>query len=116
MSEPPISVSGQRAEHATFAQRLRAEWTRFRASRGSVLGIVASVLAMWLLGGLSLAADVRSCSSGGVEVACESAPVGPSGEAVSDRFYFVHQTLTGDGSITARLTAMTGLIKEPPPP
>ncbi len=35
-------------------------------------------------------------------------PHGPGGEIVSDSFYFVHQPLTGNGSITARVTSLTG--------
>src|SRR2546430_10171049 len=35
-------------------------------------------------------------------------PVGPGGEAVTDSLYFVHQPLTGNGSITVALTSLTG--------
>jgi ABC-type transport system involved in multi-copper enzyme maturation permease subunit len=35
-------------------------------------------------------------------------PHGPGGEVVSDSFYFAHQPLTGNGSITARVTSLTG--------
>ena len=37
-------------------------------------------------------------------------PVGPGGEAVTDSFYFVHRPLAGNGSITARVTSLTGLL------
>lgn len=47
--------------------------------------------------------------------ACPAVPVGPGGEAVNDRFFFVHRSLTGDGSITVRLTSLTGIITYPPP-
>jgi hypothetical protein len=40
--------------------------------------------------------------------------VGPDGEPVFDSFYFVHQPLAGNGSITARVTSMTGLVTYPP--
>ena len=33
---------------------------------------------------------------------------------MSDSYYFVHQTLDGNGSITVRVTSMTGLITYPP--
>ena len=36
-------------------------------------------------------------------------PVGPGGEAVTDSFYFVRRPLAGNGSITARVTSLTGL-------
>ncbi|OPA77754.1 hypothetical protein BVG16_15090 [Paenibacillus selenitireducens] len=91
-----------------FAKLLRAEWTNFLKNRGLVIGIVSAVLLIMLPG---LFISVTSSNGGG------SPPilVGPDGEAVTDKFYFVHKPLTGDGSITVRLTSMTGRIKEPPP-
>jgi hypothetical protein len=44
-----------------------------------------------------------------------SLPLGPDGAAVIDRFYFMHKPLTGDGSIAARVTSLTGIITYPPP-
>ena len=35
-------------------------------------------------------------------------PHGPGGEIVTDSFYFVHQPLTGNGTITAEVTSLTG--------
>ncbi len=32
----------------------------------------------------------------------------PGGESVTDRFYFVHQALYGNGGVTARVTSLTG--------
>jgi hypothetical protein len=40
--------------------------------------------------------------------------VGPEGQEVTDAFTFVHQPLTGDGSITARISSMAGML--PPAP
>jgi len=34
--------------------------------------------------------------------------LGPGGEAVTDSFYFVHQPMAAGGSITVRVTSMTG--------
>ena len=48
-----------------------------------------------------------SCTSG------VSFTLGPDGEPVSDSFYFVRQPLAGDGSITVRLTSLTGLLPSP---
>jgi hypothetical protein len=109
------SRSRPRPGRDSFGQLLHAEWTRFRAARGAVLGMTAAALVIGLLGVLVAVGYHSSCSKGNVEVACPAPPVGPSGDAVSDRFYFVHRSLTGDGSITVRLTSMTGRIKEPPP-
>jgi len=39
--------------------------------------------------------------------------VGPGGEAVSDSYYFVHQALRGNGSITIRVTSLTGRHSPP---
>ena len=36
--------------------------------------------------------------------------MGPNGEPVSDSFYFVHQPLGANGTITARVTSLTGLV------
>jgi ABC-type transport system involved in multi-copper enzyme maturation permease subunit len=108
-----------------FRQALRAEWTKFRTVRGWIIGAVVGVLVM---------AGVGLLASGGGQSSCQSAtgnsngqgntssgnchglsfPLGPGGEPVSDSFYFVRQPLAGDGSITVRVTSMTGLL--PPPP
>jgi ABC-type transport system involved in multi-copper enzyme maturation permease subunit len=102
-----------------FAQALRAEWTKFRTVRGWVIGTLVAVLAM---------AGVGLLASGGGRTACQAVGagangqpesggncqpsfiLGPDGEPVSDSFYFVRQPLAGDGSITVRLTSMTGLL------
>ncbi|MFI7442820.1 hypothetical protein [Nonomuraea indica] len=92
----------------------RAEWTKFRSVRGWVAGMTAAALVIVLLGLLSASGDHASCAgAGGVEIACPAPPVGPDGTAVSDRFFFVHRQLRGDGVITARLTSMTGQIRKP---
>lgn len=98
-----------------LAHPLRAEWAKFRTVRGWVIAMVAAALVTVLLGLLSASGNHTSCSNGPVEVGCPAVPVGPGGEAVSDKFYFVHQPLAGDGSITVRLTSMSGIITYPPP-
>ena len=42
-------------------------------------------------------------------LACPAPPTGPGGEWVTDSFYFVRQPLAGNGSITVRVTSLTGL-------
>lgn len=98
-----------------FGRLVRAEWTKFRTVRGWVLGIVAAAVVTVLLGLYVASNSLSSCSLGTVEVECPTPPVGPDGEAVRDKFYFVHQPLAGDGAITVRVTSMTGLITYPPP-
>ncbi|MEV2266888.1 ABC transporter permease subunit [Nonomuraea africana] len=96
-----------------FARLVRAEWTKFRTVRGWVIGAVVASLVIVLLGLFSASGSHASCSKGPVEVDCPEPPRGPEGQAVSDRFYFVHRTLEGDGGITVRVTSMTGEIRLP---
>ncbi|MBG0832013.1 ABC transporter permease subunit [Planomonospora sp. ID67723] len=96
-----------------FIHLLRAEWTKFRTVRGWVLALGAAVLVTVLLGVLLAAGSHTSCSKGPVEAPCPPLPTGPGGEAVEDKFYFVYRPLTGDGSITVRVTSMTGRIRLP---
>ncbi|GAA3236732.1 hypothetical protein GCM10020216_059550 [Nonomuraea helvata] len=92
---------------------LHAEWTRFRSARGRVLTMAASVLITVSLG-LLIAGGVRTtCVTGKGEGACPAPLVGPDGTAVKDKYYFVHQPLKGNGSITARVSNMTGQIRLP---
>lgn len=102
-----------------FAQVLHAEWTKFRTVRGWVMTAVAAALLIVLFaylgtfrhenGGICIGANPASgtCQS----FAHPTPPLGPGGEAVSDTYYFVHKTLTGDGSITTRVGAITGLLQ-----
>jgi ABC-type transport system involved in multi-copper enzyme maturation permease subunit len=94
-----------------FAQLLRAEWTKFRTVRGWVVGMGVAVLVTVLVGLLGPAGSSISCVSQETGKACHrsSPPLGPDGEAVTDSFYFVRQPLAGDGSITVRVTSLTGL-------
>ena len=108
---------GQQTGRDGFAQLLRAEWTKFRTVRGWVIGLLVAVLVMLGLGLFGAVGSSSSCqsTSGGPARSgqgCSTAnpPVGPGGEAVSDSFYFVRQPLAGNGSITVRVTSLTGLI------
>ncbi|NAS26323.1 ABC transporter permease subunit [Herbidospora sp. NEAU-GS84] len=107
------AFSRPRAGGGGFGQLLRAEWIKFKSVRGWVAAMAAAALVAVLLGVLSASGDHASCSSGPVEVACPPPVVGPGGEAVDDKFYFVHRPLAGDGGITVRLTSMTGQIRKP---
>jgi ABC-type transport system involved in multi-copper enzyme maturation permease subunit len=99
-----------------FVHLLRAEWTKFRTVRGWVIGTVAAVLVTVLVGLLGPAGSQVVCQ-GADGSACPgdtAPPLGPDGEAVTDSSYFVHQPLAGDGSITARVTSLTGQSDEGP--
>jgi ABC-type transport system involved in multi-copper enzyme maturation permease subunit len=102
-----------------FAQLLHAEWTKFRSVRGWVIGMIVAVLVTAGFGVLGAGSSQSSCQqagSGGTGPVrhgggcTPSFPLGPGGEPVTDSFYFVRQPLTGDGSITVRITSMTGLL------
>ncbi|MFD5325201.1 ABC transporter permease subunit [Streptomyces sp. NPDC127092] len=95
----------------TFPRLLRAEWTKFRTVRGWVLGMAAAALATVLVGLLGTAAP--GPSGQGTDT---SFPRGPGGEAVNDNFFLVHRTLTGDGSITVPVQALTGVPDAGPTP
>ena len=96
-----------RAGHGRFSDLLHAEWTKFRTVRGWVIGMAVAALVTVLIGLLSAAGSHTSCNGGPCRFLY---PVGPGGEAVTDSFYFVHQPLAGNGSITARVTSLTGLL------
>jgi ABC-type transport system involved in multi-copper enzyme maturation permease subunit len=104
-----------------FGQLLHAEWTKFRTVRGWVMGMIVAVLVTGGLGVLIGKSTVPSCSvqtssgqQGPVQhgAACGQPvyPLGPGGEPVRDEFYFVRQPLAGNGSITVRVTSLTGLL------
>jgi ABC-type transport system involved in multi-copper enzyme maturation permease subunit len=101
-----------------FAQLLHAELTKFRTVRGWLVGMVASVIVIAGLGLLFASTVQDSCmqSGGGPSrsgAACGlNFALGPTGEPVSDSFYFVHQPLTGNGSITVRMTSFAGLLPD----
>ncbi|MDX6342627.1 MAG: hypothetical protein QOH87_2765 [Trebonia sp.] len=101
-----------------FAQALRAELTKFRTVRGWIIGALVGVLVMAGVGLLASGGGQSSCQGVGAQGqqgsgSCThglSFTLGPGGEPVSDGFYFVRQPLAGDGSITVRLTSLTGLL------
>jgi ABC-type transport system involved in multi-copper enzyme maturation permease subunit len=99
----------------SFGQSLRAEWVKFRTVRGWVIAMFLAVLITVLLG---------IFAAGNVNIGCQNGPngpvltgkactptypIGPGGEAVTDSYYFVRQPLAGNGSITVRVTSLTGL-------
>jgi len=79
---------------------LHAEWTKFRTVRGLVIALCAAAVGFVLLSFLTALGSHLSIS--GVPA------TGPGGEPVSDTYMFVRQTLDGDGTLTARVTSLTG--------
>lgn len=89
-----------------FARLLRAEFTKFRTVRAWMIALCAAAVVFVLLAFLGAFAS----RSGNVAV-----PTGPGGEAVTDTYMFVHQTLAGDGTLTARVTSLSGAHTSPSP-
>ena len=97
-------VRGTRmAGHDGFAQVLRSEWVKFWTVRGWVVSLV---LAAVLTAGITLV--LANLGGPGAPGSLPSVATGPGGIAVNDNFYFVHRSLAGDGSITVRVTSLTG--------
>lgn len=94
-----------------FAQLIRAEWTKFRTVRSWAVVATAGALVMIALGLLianGFDSTVQTSPDSPAVPGHPYIPAGPDGEAVNDSFYFVHRTLSGDGSITTRVSALTG--------
>ncbi len=115
--------STQPAGRAGFGNLLHAEWTKLRTVRGWLVGMAAVLLVTVLLGVVAAAGSRRAATAApgtppGKGTGIAAAPVGPDGEAVTDEFQFVQATLTGDGSITVRVTGLAGTVLDPgaPPP
>ena len=97
-----------------FLQLLHAEWTKFRTVRGWVIGTAVGALIIILMAWLtaSLSHSEACVATSGGQPTCHTGhppiPIGPNGEPVTDQYYLVHQPLHGDGSITLRVTSLTG--------
>jgi ABC-type transport system involved in multi-copper enzyme maturation permease subunit len=113
MSAPVMAPyrSAAPAGHDGFGQLLRAEWTKLLSVRGWVVGLVVGGLLTFGVGLLSHSECGSQAGPGAPVVVggagCISA-LGPGGEAVTDSFYFVHQPVASDASITVRVTSLTG--------
>ncbi len=89
---------------AGFARLLRAEFTKFRTVRAWVIALCAAAVVFVLLSFVSAFAS---------RAPVRAVPTGPDGEAVSDTYMFVHQTLVGDGTLTARVASLSGAHTPP---
>ena len=113
-----MSARVEPSHGGSFRAALRAEWTKFRTVRGWMVGLAFAALMVVLFTflqangmhtGFCTTPDPSSCVTGHQYV-----PTGPSGEAVADTYELVYRRLTGDGTITARITSMTGRISTGP--
>jgi ABC-type transport system involved in multi-copper enzyme maturation permease subunit len=106
-----LERSGTPADHDGFGRLLHAEWTKFRTVRGWMIAMVIAALVTVGISQLDHSSCGGQVTPGGPVIVGEgcSSPVGPGGEAVTDSFYFVRKPLAGNGSITVRMTSLTGL-------
>ncbi len=95
-----------------FVALVYAETRRLFRTRGVVASLVIAV-ALILLPGVLLAGLLALQGPSGP--LSGQVVLGPNGEAVKDEFMFVHRPLVGDGTITARVASVSGLITYPPP-
>jgi len=114
MSRAGTGTASRSASRQTgFGGLLRAEWTKFRSVRGWVIGMILAAALTVFMGVFAAANATIGCQMNGGPAKTGKAclpyvPHGPGGEVVSDSFYFVRQPLTAHGSITVRVTSLTG--------
>jgi ABC-type transport system involved in multi-copper enzyme maturation permease subunit len=101
--------SAQPAARDGFLRLLHGEWTKFRTVRGWVVGMVTAGLVTVAVGLLGAAGNSISCTGPHGGKCDHSVPTGPGGQEIRDSMTLVHRPLTGDGSITVRITSLTGL-------
>lgn len=89
----------------TFARLVWSEWTKLRSVRARLAALVGAAIVMTLFSIMSAAGERRTC--------CATTVIGPGGQAVVDRYELLHRPLDGDGTLTVRVAAFTGLL--PPP-
>jgi ABC-type transport system involved in multi-copper enzyme maturation permease subunit len=110
-----------------FGPVLRSEWTKFRTVRGWVISLIVAALVCVVFTFLSAngthegsctgppaSRSAPSSPGSNCQVGHPFVPTGPDGEAVADSYYLVEHPLTGSGSITARVTSLTGLTSSQP--
>ena len=109
----PEAGSGDGPRGGGFGSLLRAEWIKFRSVRGWVIGMILAALLTIFLGVFAAGnANIGCQLNGGPPKSGKAClpyiPHGPGGEIVTDSFYFARQPLTGNGTITARVTSLSG--------
>jgi hypothetical protein len=103
-----------------FVQLLRAEWTKFRTVRGWTIALLAvtaltALVPIWLAG-TAKSNDPETCVNGVCQAEGQTVATGPAGTAVVDAFYFVHQPVSGNASITTAVNALHGTARPQVPP
>jgi hypothetical protein len=94
---------------AGFGALVRSEGTKFGTVRGWPVGLLVAALVTVLIGVVSAMGSRSVCTGpNGGPCAAHIPPLGPDGSAVTDSFTFVHQELSGDGSLTVRVASLSG--------
>jgi ABC-type transport system involved in multi-copper enzyme maturation permease subunit len=109
----PAAGPGEGPRGVGFGSLLRAEWIKFRSVRGWVIGMILAALLTIFIGVFLAANGSIGCQiNGGAQKTGRAClpyiPHGPGGEVVSDSFSFLRQPLTGNGTLTVRVTSLTG--------
>jgi ABC-type transport system involved in multi-copper enzyme maturation permease subunit len=102
-------------ERESFWYLVHAEWTKFRTVRGWVVAVLVTIVAIPAFAFLSTSRGGGGCTAGNGSgsasaAACPGQPTGPGGVPVLDAFYFAHQPVTGNGTITVQVTSLTGEV------
>jgi len=85
----------------TFRGLLLAEWTKLRSVRRWVITLVGAVV-------LTIGLSYLAASGNKTDINRDPHMIGgPLGKPVADAFYFVHQPVTGDTTITVRVASFT---------
>ncbi|MDG4860285.1 ABC transporter permease subunit [Streptomyces sp. T-3] len=102
----PYRSSVAPAARDGFAQLLRAEWTKFRTVRRWGLTLLAAVLVTVFISYFTASSSSFQRDPAGRD---DGPPATDAqGLQVRDGFYFVHQGLAGDGTLTTRVSGLTG--------
>jgi ABC-2 family transporter protein len=112
MTATTITPERARTEAARsgFGWLVHAEWTKLRTVRGWAIGLILAgllIIAVNFIPGGQCGGQQTAggpVTTGGPSCALT---LGPTGQAVTDNFYFLHQPMTSRGSITVRVIAMT---------
>lgn len=105
---------GADSASAGFRRLLRSEWMKLMTVRGWVIGLAVGVLVTITWGVLVASGGSVTCQQNPASPVRSGAaclphyPTGPGGEAVTDSFSFLHQPMSRNGSITVRVTSLTG--------
>jgi hypothetical protein len=114
---PPHPAGRLSPERGGFGSVLRAEWVKFRTVRGWLIGlVVAALLCVVFTFLVANGTHTDNCTGTGL---CQAGhpyvPTGPDGEAVAASYQYLSKPLVGNGTVTAQVSSLTGLVSTSPP-